>query len=128
MLHSADLFGNPLAQDYDYRNYVIHNIKSLQRLDRRGILFFIALSLWFLSNIDVFHDRYFSEILKKERVIAQKRYGDECYERLKETLAFGSRVPTTESKVSDSEVVSHRGVTAEKSAQCIQQGMECKLK
>ena len=32
----ADLFGNPLAQDYDYRNYVIHNIKSLQRLDRRG--------------------------------------------------------------------------------------------
>ena len=32
-----DLFGNPLAQDYDYRNYVIHNIESLQRLDRRGI-------------------------------------------------------------------------------------------
>ena len=35
-LHFTDLFGNPLAQDYDYRNYVIHNIKSLQRLDRRG--------------------------------------------------------------------------------------------
>ncbi|CAB3990020.1 leucine-rich repeat-containing 72-like [Paramuricea clavata] len=97
-LQVLNLFGNPLAQDYDYRNYVIHNIKSLQRLDRR-------------------------EILKKERVIAQKRYGDECYERLKETLAFGSRVPTTESKVSDSEVVSHRGVTAEKSAQCIQQDL-----
>ena len=40
--HFLDLFGNPLAQDYDYRNYVIHNIKSLERLDRRGIVIIIA--------------------------------------------------------------------------------------
>ena len=91
-LQVLNLFGNPLAQDYDYRNYVIHNIKSLQRLDRR-------------------------EILKKERDIAQKRYGDECYEQLKKSLAFGSRVPTTESKSGDHEVVSNRCVTAEVSAQ-----------
>ncbi|XP_028401678.1 leucine-rich repeat-containing protein 72-like [Dendronephthya gigantea] len=97
-LHVLNLFGNPLAQDYDYRNYVIFNIKSLQRLDRR-------------------------EILKKERVMAQKRYGNENYEKLKETLAFGSRVPTAESKISGSEVVFHRDHTAEKPAdpQCVRQ-------
>ena len=72
---------------------------------------------------EVFRLRIFAEILKKERDVAQKRYGDECYERLKESLAFGSRVPTTESKVSESEVLSHRGLTAEKSAQCVQQGI-----
>lgn len=62
----------------------------------------------------------FAEILKKERDIAQKRYGEECYERLKETLAFGSRVPTTESNVSGCEMVSLRGI---KSPQCVQPGI-----
>ena len=65
---------------------------------------------------------FFSEILKKERDVAQTRYGNECYERLKETLAFGSRVPTTESNVSGCEMVSLRGVTA-KSPQSVQKGI-----
>ena len=74
----------------------------------------------FSTTIDLFRDRnLLAEILKKERDIAQKRYGEECYERLKETLAFGSRVPTTESSVSGGEVVSVRGV---KSPQWVQPG------
>jgi len=31
------LFNNPLAEEYDYRNYVIQNIKSLELFDRKGL-------------------------------------------------------------------------------------------
>ena len=120
-----------MAQDYDYRNYVIHNIKSLQRLDREGIFSFLLPCLFvaiLFIPLACIHGNFFTinkflEIFKKERDIAQKRYGDECYERLKETLAFGSRVPTTESKVSESDLTtSHRSVNAEKSPQFVPQG------
>lgn len=31
-----DLFANPLAQDYDYRSYIIHHVPSVDLLDRKG--------------------------------------------------------------------------------------------
>lgn len=36
-LKTLNLFANPLAQDYDYRSYVVHHVPSLQLLDRKGI-------------------------------------------------------------------------------------------
>ncbi|XP_064907298.1 leucine-rich repeat-containing protein 72 isoform X6 [Columba livia] len=35
-LHTLNLFHNPLAQDADYRLYVIHALPSVQLLDRKG--------------------------------------------------------------------------------------------
>lgn len=32
-----DLFGNPLAQEYDYRSYVVHHLPSVELLDRKGV-------------------------------------------------------------------------------------------
>ncbi|XP_046852740.1 leucine-rich repeat-containing protein 72-like [Xenia sp. Carnegie-2017] len=65
-LRVLNLFGNPLAQDYCYRNYVINGIRSLHCLDRR-------------------------EILKKERDEARRHYGEDYYNR-DESIAFGSRI------------------------------------
>ena len=36
LLIFTDLFGNPLAQDYDYRSYVIYYVSSVELLDRQG--------------------------------------------------------------------------------------------
>lgn len=38
-LFSSDLFANPLAQDYDYRSYVVHHVPSVELLDRKGTQF-----------------------------------------------------------------------------------------
>ena len=35
-LNPPDLFNNPLAQEPEYRQYVIHHVPSVQLLDRRG--------------------------------------------------------------------------------------------
>lgn len=45
----ADLFGNPLSQEYDYRSYVIHHVPSVELLDRKGNeveLPIMLLSVW----------------------------------------------------------------------------------
>ncbi|XP_048584218.1 leucine-rich repeat-containing protein 72 isoform X2 [Nematostella vectensis] len=72
-LHDLNLFNNPLAQDYDYRSYVIHRIKSLKILDRR-------------------------EVLQAERIKAQKKYEPDR-EMVKETVSFGRRVDGPPQKV-----------------------------
>ncbi|XP_029194838.1 leucine-rich repeat-containing protein 72-like isoform X3 [Acropora millepora] len=64
-LETLNLFANPLAQDYDYRSYVIHHVPSLQLLDRK-------------------------EISKAEKNKAKKKY-DKERDCMKESLAFGRR-------------------------------------
>ncbi|KAK2552832.1 Leucine-rich repeat-containing protein 72 [Acropora cervicornis] len=64
-LETLNLFANPLAQDYDYRSYVIHHVPSLQLLDRK-------------------------EISKAEKSKAKKKYDAER-DCMKESLAFGRR-------------------------------------
>ncbi|XP_074624748.1 leucine-rich repeat-containing protein 72-like isoform X2 [Acropora palmata] len=64
-LETLNLFANPLAQDYDYRSYVIHHVTSLQLLDRK-------------------------EISKAEKNKAKKKYDAER-DCMKESLAFGRR-------------------------------------
>ena len=34
----VDLFNNPIAQESEYRVYVVHHVPSLQLLDRHGEL------------------------------------------------------------------------------------------
>lgn len=64
-LKTLNLFANPLAQDYDYRSYVIHHLPSIELLDRK-------------------------EIAKAERDKARKKY-DSHREMVKQTVAFGRR-------------------------------------
>lgn len=86
--------------------------------------YFISLMFSFFSAFLIFSlGNYFVEIWKKERDVAQKRYGDESYERLKESLAFGSRVPTKDSIINEFEGHSNTGFCPEKSAQRIHPGI-----
>ncbi|XP_073243594.1 leucine-rich repeat-containing protein 72-like [Porites lutea] len=64
-LKKLNLFGNPLAQEYDYRSYVVHHLPSVELLDRK-------------------------EITKEERDKARKKYEPER-ETVKESVAFGRR-------------------------------------
>lgn len=64
-LKKLNLFGNPLAQEYDYRSYVVHHLPSVELLDRK-------------------------EITKEERDKARKKYEPER-EKVKESVAFGRR-------------------------------------
>ena len=38
---SADLFMNPLTQEYNYRAYIIDNIKSLELLDQKSMYSYV---------------------------------------------------------------------------------------
>eukprot|EP00794_Sanderia_malayensis_P017028 gene17028-18742_t len=69
-LENLNLFGNPLTQDYDYRIYVIHTIKSLKILDRQAIT-------------------------KDERVKSEKKY-EIIKQNIKDTIAFGRRTTTAD--------------------------------
>jgi len=64
-LKVLNLFGNPLAQDYDYRAYVIFNVKSLDLLDRKAIS-------------------------RDEREASLKKYDVER-QRIRDSIAFGRR-------------------------------------
>ncbi|XP_078375330.1 leucine-rich repeat-containing protein 72-like isoform X1 [Oculina patagonica] len=72
-LKTLNLFANPLAQDYDYRSYIVHHVPSVELLDRK-------------------------EITKAERDKAQKKY-ETHQEMVKETVAFGRRVDGPPNKV-----------------------------
>ncbi|XP_077979278.1 leucine-rich repeat-containing protein 72-like [Glandiceps talaboti] len=64
-LKVLNLFSNPLAQEKEYRLYVIHHVPSVELLDR-------------------------AEVLKEERDKAGQIYEQE-WELLKESIAFGRR-------------------------------------
>ncbi|KAL3841897.1 hypothetical protein ACJMK2_019988 [Sinanodonta woodiana] len=64
-LHTLNLFNNPVAQEPDYRFFVIHSVPSIKLLDRQ-------------------------EVLKVERDTARKMY-DQNQEKIRETVAFGHR-------------------------------------
>ncbi|XP_078620940.1 leucine-rich repeat-containing protein 72-like [Branchiostoma floridae x Branchiostoma japonicum] len=64
-LRVLNLFNNPLAQENEYRSYVIHHLPSVELLDRQ-------------------------EVLQSERDRAWRMYEQEQY-LLRETIAFGRR-------------------------------------
>lgn len=64
-LHTLNLFNNPVAQEPDYRIFVVNSIPSIQLLDRQ-------------------------EVSKKERDTARRIY-DQEQEKIRETVAFGRR-------------------------------------
>ncbi|XP_052232387.1 leucine-rich repeat-containing protein 72-like isoform X2 [Dreissena polymorpha] len=64
-LKILNLFNNPVAQEPDYRLFVIHSVSSVELLDRQ-------------------------EVLKAEQEAAQKIYNQE-QEKIRETIAFGRR-------------------------------------
>ncbi|XP_066305345.1 leucine-rich repeat-containing protein 72-like [Branchiostoma lanceolatum] len=64
-LRVLNLFNNPLAQENEYRSYVIHHLPSVELLDRK-------------------------EVLQSERDRAWRMYEQEQY-LLRETIAFGRR-------------------------------------
>lgn len=72
-LKTLNLFANPLAQDYDYRSYIIHHVPSVDLLDRK-------------------------EITNAERDKARKKYESQR-EMVKETVAFGRHVDGPPKKV-----------------------------
>ncbi|XP_045175128.2 leucine-rich repeat-containing protein 72-like isoform X2 [Mercenaria mercenaria] len=64
-LRTLNLFNNPVAQEPDYRLYVIHSVPSIELLDRQ-------------------------EVLKGEKEASKKIY-DQEQEKIRETVAFGRR-------------------------------------
>ncbi|XP_060557089.1 leucine-rich repeat-containing protein 72-like isoform X1 [Ruditapes philippinarum] len=64
-LKILNLFNNPVAQEPDYRLYVIHSVPSVELLDRQ-------------------------EVLKSEKEAGKKIYEQE-QEKIRETVAFGRR-------------------------------------
>lgn len=64
-LKTLNLFNNPVAQEPDYRLFVIHSVPSLELLDRQ-------------------------EVLRSEQDAASKVY-DQDKEKIRETVAFGRR-------------------------------------
>ncbi|KAL4224483.1 Leucine-rich repeat-containing protein 72 [Mactra antiquata] len=64
-LKTLNLFNNPVAQEPDYRLFVIHSVPSAELLDRQ-------------------------EVLKSEKDNARKIYSQER-EKIRETVAFGRR-------------------------------------
>ncbi|XP_057289910.1 leucine-rich repeat-containing protein 72-like isoform X2 [Hydractinia symbiolongicarpus] len=65
-LKVLNLFGNPLAQEYDYRDYIIYSVKSMELFDRKAIT-------------------------SDERDKIAKKY-DVHEKKIKDTIAFGRRV------------------------------------
>ncbi|KAK3101130.1 hypothetical protein FSP39_001177 [Pinctada imbricata] len=64
-LHTLNLFNNPIAQEPDYRIFVLNSVPSIQLLDRQ-------------------------EVQKKERDNARRIY-DQDQEKIRDTVAFGRR-------------------------------------
>lgn len=64
-LKTLNLFNNPVAQEPDYRFFVIHSVPSVDLLDRQ-------------------------EVLKGEKEAAKKVY-EQDQEKIRETVAFGRR-------------------------------------
>ncbi|XP_011682052.2 leucine-rich repeat-containing protein 72 [Strongylocentrotus purpuratus] len=79
-LHTLNLSQNPLAQEAEYRHYIIHHVPSLKLLDRQ-------------------------EILKSERDEAAKMYQQDR-QSLLETIAFGHRCEGPAQRAKDQGVVS----------------------
>ncbi|XP_063956720.1 leucine-rich repeat-containing protein 72-like [Lytechinus pictus] len=79
-LNTLNLSQNPLAQEAEYRHYIIHHVPSLKLLDRQ-------------------------EILKSERDDAAKLYQQER-QALLETIAFGRRCNGPVQRAKDQGVVS----------------------